>query len=316
MGYEARVLCDSATARGERLVTFEVTFPRIILSEFNTHCMLSRNSASSRAVPVKKKLLDVLSDPFIPTEYGVNRSGMSAEVMLRGDRLIEATSAWLRARDRAVWGALELVFGIDAMRRFADEQVSADLVERLFSVPPERRRLNVHKQVVNRLIEPFMFQTVITTATEWSNFFALRTSGNAQPEIRQAATLMLEALAASRPESLGAGEWHTPLVQPDELTAAREDPARWILVSAGRCARVSYLTHHGKRSPEADIELAERLLNDGHLSPFEHVARAMSDAEATHSLTAGKLRGWTPYRSLIPMEHDYSLVLQAKKQRA
>lgn len=309
MGYDAKVICDSVTKRGERLTTMEVTFPRIVLSEFNTHCMISRNSASSRAVPTKKKICDLLLDPFIPIEFGTNRAGMTAGSQLDSGRDAEARTVWLSARDEAVWGALALIFGCHLINDLRGRALDMAIVDELFSIPPEQRRLNVHKQVVNRLVEPFMWQTVIATATDWSNFFALRTSENAQPEIRKAALLMLQAFEDSEAVLVENNSWHLPLLQEDELLQAMVDPQSWLLVSAGRCARVSYLTHHGVRSRNADLELAESLLRNGHMSPFEHVARAMTDDERARREYAGKLRGWVPYRSVIPNEHDYSLVL-------
>lgn len=312
MAYQARMLLDSVTENGSRLLTFELTFPRMILSEFNTHCMISRNSASSRAVPVKRKLFDLLDDPFVPIEFGRNQSGMSAAMKLDEQSSETAREIWLDARDAAIWSALELIFGKTLVRERRSSELNPALIESLFEIPAEDRLLDVHKQVVNRLLEPFMWQTVIATATDWSNFFALRASESAQPEIQAIARLMLEVRDESEPRIVAAGEWHAPLLLPDELSLAKSNPREWCLVSAGRCARVSYLTHLGVRSIDADLSLAARLLEAGHMSPFEHVARAMSDDELALRPYVGKLRGWVPFRSMIPNEQDFSLVLAAR----
>lgn len=255
------MLTDSVSPAGIRLTTMEVRFPRFVLSEFNTHRVLSRNSASSRAVPTQRMIEKVMQNPAMPVEWGVNKAGMSASEALTAEQAQEAKAEWLRARDSAV------------------EHVRA------------LQKFNVHKQVINRILEPFMWHTVIVTATEWENFYSLRCAPNAQPEIRVAAELMRDAMNASQPRSVGPGEWHLPLVQDDERDLPIEQLKK---VSAARCARVSYLTHDGKRDIAKDIELCERLLSDRHLSPFEHVATPSDDAEF-HA----NFRGWIQMRASI-----------------
>lgn len=240
------------------MTTLEVTFPRFVLAEFNTHRNFSRNSSSSRAVPTAKLIERVEKDPVVPLQWGRNKAGMSASDELNAAEADVAQGAWLAARD-------------DAVRH------ARDLLE-----------LNVHKQELNRLLEPFLWHTVIVSATEWENFFSLRCAPNAQPEIRAAALLMREAMDASVPVRLEFGEWHTPLLQADESALDLEVRRR---VSAARCARVSYLTHEGKREIERDLELYERLRSDRHLSPFEHVATPARDLEF-HA----NFRGWLQMR--------------------
>lgn len=315
MGFSARILADSITASGDRLTTFELQFPRIVLSEFNTHCAISRNSASSRAVPVRRKILDALNDPFVPDQFGVNQAGMQASKVLEGDDHEAATEVWLQARDAAVVASMNLILGakaIGALPGDHDERVAMVMARLSGGSDPVSGGLNVHKQLVNRLLEPFQWHTVIATATDWSNFFALRLGEGAQREIKAIAALMLAALNSASPVKKDSGSWHLPLVLEDEREDAVGDPDRWVLISAARCARVSYETHGGSRDPSADTALAERLLLDGHMSPFEHVARAMTLDELTRAPKAGKLRGWVPYRSTIPMEDDYSKVLAAR----
>jgi thymidylate synthase ThyX len=258
MAYSARVLLDSVSPAGVRLTTLEVTFPRFVLAEFNTHRVFSRNSASSRAVPTSKLLERVENDPVLPIEWGRNKAGMSASEVLSAEEESEAKRVWLEARDAAVASARELM------------------------------ALKVHKQALNRLLEPYLWHTVIVTATEWENFFELRCAPNAQPEIRVAAIAMRDAMAASHPNPVGVGEWHLPLLQADESGLELETRRQ---ISAARCARVSYLTHEGNRELDKDLALYERLRSDRHLSPFEHVATPAED-EGFHA----NFRGWIQMR--------------------
>ena len=134
-------------------------------------------------------------------------------------------------------------------------------------------KTGVHKQVVNRLLEPFSTTTMIVTATEYQNFFKQRCHPDAQPEIKALAIAMMEAMQESRPEKLDWGEWHIPFV--DELD--KGVPLHHLKrIATARCARVSYMTHYGKRDPEEDIRLYNDLFNANpkHLSPFEHIAKA------------------------------------------
>jgi thymidylate synthase ThyX len=302
MGFDAKVLADSRSPAGHRLTTLEATFPRFVLAEFNTHRVFSRNSASSRAIPIAKQLRRVLEDPYVPIEFGSNQPGMQAGAALDGEKLAAAEREWLRARDDAVRRVLGLVADPDAL---AEQD---DLFEALREVEATIRNrsqpagwLNVHKQVANRLLEPFMWHTVIVTATEWDNFWNLRCHPDAQPEIRLVAESMRAAIAASEPAQLAEDEWHLPLVRREdrEQVASTED---LIKVSAGRCARVSYLTHAGVRDLSADVELHDRLLESGHMSPLEHPARPLRSTELEENEWSGNFRGWFSYRKSISGE--------------
>lgn len=289
-GYRAKMLCDSISPDGVRLSTMEVTFPRIVLAEFNTHRTKSRNSASSRAIPVEKQLKKVKENPFVPSYWGKNQKGMQAEQELSISEQEDAIREWLDARDDMVRHAQRLL------------------------------EIGVHKQITNRLLEPFMWHTVIVSATEWGNFFALRCHKDAQPEIRRAAILMKELHKTSKPRELGYRTWHLPLIQENEIqdwvsanTGKTYDEIVdfWKRVSVGRCARVSYLTHDGKRDLDADLRLCETLRASGHMSPFEHVARPMNHKEGTPTQTfVGNFRGWIQYRKELPNENDYGLIDQ------
>ena len=164
--------------------------------------------------------------------------------------------------------------------------------------------IDLHKQLVNRLLEPFAWITVIITATEWANFFTQRCHPDAQPEIKHIAEMMLAAYRASAPATVADGRWHLPLIQDDEARSARRLLCK---LSVARCARVSYLTHDGKRDRDKDLELYERLLGggaNGHWSPFEHVATPAPDAGAA----LGELRRLGAIPQAVPAgaRHDVS----------
>lgn len=278
MGYHAKVLADSVSSHGYRLTTMEVRYPRLIHAEFMTHRVFSRNTASSRAIPIKKQIEIIETDPFVPTYWGANQSGMQAEQELSPADADKARAIWLAARDDAVKHAREL---------------------------QEIGESGVHKQLTNRILEPFMWHVVIVTATEWDNFFALRANASAQPEIRKAAELMRQALADSTPQTLGDGEWHLPLIQPDERDGDFEKTAEARAISAARCARVSYLTHDGRRDKEADLTLYHRLISEGHMSPLEHVARPLTNEELKQGEWRGNFRGWLQLRKTMPHEDNF-----------
>lgn len=306
MDYKASIVADSISDAGHRLTTMEVTFPRIVLAEFNTHRVFSRNSASSRAIPVEKQIERVQQQPFIPEYWGAKQRGMQAEQELGRTAIAQARSRWLQARDDAVAHTEKLL------------------------------DIGLHKQLTNRILEPFMSHTVIVTATEWDNFFALRANPMAQPEIRQAAELMRQQYNDSVPREVAAGEWHLPFIQADELNGVFEKSEQARQISAARSARVSYLTHEGKRDPGADLALYKRLVSSGHMSPLEHPATPFDADEwdVRHQLAAvmrakgerlgwddteikrriawvafeGNFRGWVQLRKTIRNEHDFSLM--------
>ena len=272
MPFSARVLLDSVSPAGVRLTTMEARYPRFIHSELLTHRVFSRNSSSSRAVPVRKMIDAVRTDPAMPVWWGRNQAGMQAFAELSEDARALAQVEWRRALEDAL--------------AHAERLAASDI--------------NLHKQLVNRILEPFAWITVIITATEWANFFTQRTHEDAQPELKHLATLMLEAYRGSEPRALAAGEWHTPLILADEEASLPLEQR--LRISVARSARVSYLTHDGSRDHAKDIELYERLVEggaNGHWSPFEHVATPLASA----GQWSGNFRGWQQYRKRFAQEH-------------
>lgn len=328
-GFSARCVADSVSPLGQRITTLVVVFPRMILSEFNTHRMLSKNSASSRAIPVTKQIQKILDYPYIPNYIGVNQSGMQASDYLTGNRLAEAQHNVVVKRDRAVIGALEDMVGASYVQNAFGDQFGnvmsyglddtslvtvgsiLDYYKEVIAysktadyVAPDEF-LNIHKQTINRYLEPYMWHTVVVTATSWGNFFALRIHGDAQPEICLPTELIREAIDASTPAFVDYGEWHLPFIQDDERHLINPDTIEdWKYVSSGRCARVSYETHDGKRDIAKDIELSsERLAPRGHMSPFEHVATPVDE---NYEGDLGNFDGWLQMRKLLPYEANYA----------
>lgn len=274
--FSAKIIKHSVNPfNGIELVTSELTYPRFIHAEFMTHRMFSRNAASSRAIPTNKMLKMIEEDPAMPVYWGKNKKGMAAEVELDAIQSKRAERVWLAARDNALRAA------------------------RLF------RRMKLHKQIANRILEPWKWMTVICSATQFSNFFALRDHEDAQPEIAHLARLWKTAIDESTAVER---EWHIPYIQDDEQDLDLDLQKK---VGVARCARVSYLTHDGKRDIDADLRLYERLLTGsghGHWSPFEHVAKATDEMEVRRNfitgvkgaapIWCGNFQGWIQYRKI------------------
>lgn len=286
MAIEVKILADSMAPCGKRLTTRLWKYPRSIHSEIMTHRMLSKNSASSRAIPTEKLLQMIIDDPFVPEYIGSNQRGMQAGEELREDKRQWAVDTWLRARDSAVEHARHLL------------------------------SYGVHKQVVNRLVEPWMWITVIVSATENENLWGLRCHPAAEPHFQKLAYMDRDAVMASTPEKLRAGERHMPLLQEDERQylgelwgtedeSAPSETAKFVKISVGRCARVSYLTHDGRRALEEDVALHDRLVVQTplHASPAEHVAQALATLERS-----GNFIGWRQYRKTLPNENIGSIM--------
>lgn len=277
-GPTAAVILDSVNAAGVRLTTMEVKFWRPMLAEFNTHRVFSRNSASSRAIPVKKQLAKVVSEPAMPLEYRYNQPGMQpAEPLSPADQRA-AEHLILALRDKAV--------------------ETAEALSQLGPINPETGEpLGLHKQWTNRYIEPWMWHKVIVTSTEWDNFFHQRSTSFSplgQADIRFPADMMLKAYRAayeqSVPQELYFGQWHTPYISAEEFDQL--NPFDRIRISVARCARVSYLTHDGVRDLSEDINLFNKLTSATpmHASPFEHIGTPYPGADATPKTEGDLLR--------------------------
>lgn len=297
MSITVSIIADSTNWLNKRLTTFVLEYPRYIHSELMTHRVFSKNSASSRAIPIVKFIESIIVDPVIP-KWTNNRAGMQGDLITDEFRINQANVHWIEARNHAItWAEI-----------LSDE--------------------GIHKQNVNRLLEPWMHMKIILTGTEFDNFFALRDHPMAMPEIALLASYMKEALGDSVPKLLQPGEWHIPFGdqmdfsnvvlgfndhQSDKETINEVK----LKVSVARCARVSYNNVDGTSSSiEKDLELYTKLVGSDpkHLSPTEHQARVPT-AEELKCMACGwmidpiamqitgkyfsNLQGWIQYRKLV-----------------
>lgn len=293
---KATIIADSVSEHtGQRIITFELEYPRFILAELNTHRLLSRNSASSRAIPIDKMIEQVIYNTAMPVQWGLNQSGMQAkDEQANTDACKEA---WCNARDSAIHHAYQL------------------------------KNLGLHKQIVNRVLEPFQMMKTLVTATSFDNFFNLRCHKDAQPEIKQLADLMYQAMQESEPEVLYEGEWHTPYVNhsihgvdgileyfiwDNEGNVKYLTPEEAIKISCSCAAQVSY--RKNDTSIEKALAIYDKLVNSEpvHASAFEHCATPIDIEYTKEGIThvtvdkqfcSGNLTNWVQYRQLIK-NHD------------
>lgn len=292
MEITAKIIAHSkSVVSGKEIVTFSLEYPRFIHSELNTHRLFSRNAASSRAIPVAKMVEQVRLSPAMPVHWGKNQPGMQAKEELTGCDLDATQSDWLSAATAA-----------------------ASIAERMSNY-------GAHKQIVNRILEPFQMMKTVLTATEFDNFFWLRKHPDAQPEIKLLAELMWEALQASEAVTLEVGDWHTPYFGAgywrDWCGVPLEDA---LAISSSCCAQVSYRKLDDSLEKAKDI--FDKLIESKpcHASPTEHQATPMKlytndedwyakgvcwDKGTTHcdregSLWSGNFKGWIQHRQLIP----------------
>jgi hypothetical protein len=304
-GISAAVIADSVSFAGSRLTTVLLRYPRFIHAEVLTYRQASRNSASSRARSFRSMILSALDTPASPVEWGLDQTGMSArEILTSPDAVRAAENDWLAARDSAVLSALRSALGGEEFSACRHLLHSVGLREfALFCLTRlDSRKADgtpgLHKQIVNRHLEPYLFHETILTANEpcFSNIFAQRIHPDAQPEFRVLAVKSQTALATSIPQHTPTGSFHLPFVTEEEKADAALFGCVSTLtrLSVARCARASYRDWSGKVDEQADLYLFTRLASASppHLSPFEHVASAISDSASR----SGNFTGWTQLR--------------------
>lgn len=284
---KAQIIADSLNQCGNRLTTFVLKYPRIVHSEFMTHRVFSRNAASSRAIPSKRIVQEIKDSPAMPVFWGANQSGMQAAAELddtdksfRHDfvdvdgsnahalmtRKEKAKALWLQARDLMV------------------------------SINEQMQNVGLHKQIANRILEPWFHMETLASSTDFENFFALRCHKDAQPEIAALADAALKVYCESKPTILGPGEWHLPFGKmeiPDDVTIKDR-----LKIGTARAARISYKNFDGQINITEDFQLHDRLSNSGHWSTFEHSAMALATP-----LPCGNFIGWIQYRKMFPGEN-------------
>lgn len=299
MSITAKVVADSISPNSERITTLEIEYPRFILAELNTHRMLSKNSASSRAIPIERMHENIKRDPGKPIHWSKNIPGMTAKEELEGTELLSVQELWELAQQYAI-------------------NTSSNMA-----------KYGLHKAVANRINEPFQTMKTVISGTEWTNFFWLRKHSDAQPEFQQLATCMYEAMYNSTPMELNYEEWHVPYVERvrDSLNEDRMvyldsngdtlTTQEALEVSASCCAQVSYRKLDDTLEKARDI--FKRLIHSEpkHASPVEHQAKPIAQiispyepeswkkAGVTHmtadlALWSGNFKGWIQHRQLIP----------------
>lgn len=290
------------------LITFQLRYPRFIHAELMTHRRFSRNASSSRAIPVETMIRNIKADTAMPIHWGKNQPGMQAHE--QQDALVYGSC-----------GSLDMVMSeFDGVTR---EKAWFKARDRAIEVAMDFHRAGYHKQIVNRILEPYTHIDVIVSATDYSNWFWLRRHADAQPEIKALADAMWTALQGSTPRPLAPGQWHLPYVTEEERTRVTdldmgngnvgEQPffvdSDLIKMSVARCARVSYLTHDGKEPDfEKDLALYDRLVGSEplHASPAEHQAMPDQPLWMEHSVgwecphqTGNFDYGWVQYRKTL-----------------
>lgn len=236
---EVIILADSVSPiTGKRITTFQLKYWRAIHAEVLRHRCFSHSVRSSRACPTSKYIEEVAKEPWGPAHWGSNQKGMTAGKDIDNPLIAQAT--WENAAK------------------------SVAMIASCFNL------YNVHKQITNRLLEPFTYVYDVMTGTEWENFFDLRCAPDAQPEIQDLANKMKKAMNEHEPVRLEHGQWHLPYITADLYDAYDTKTLKYI--SAARCARVSYKCFDGSSSVEKDLELANKLIKSKHWSPFEHQA--------------------------------------------
>jgi hypothetical protein len=282
----ALIVTHSKAPNGEEVLTYEVELHRFILPEFNTHRSLSRNFQSSRAVPIEKMIEQVLNSPALPVHWGKNQSGMVAEQELDALGIEGAKEHWLTAAKQAAFLAQSM------------------------------SNIKVHKQVVNRLLEPWMKTKGVITGTRkaFEAFFKLRCHKDAQPEIKLLAERMQEAMLQSVPNELKYGEYHLPYVNhsdfpPSEFGLKKDLIAAKVKVSCSCAAQVSYRRLDDSLEKALKVYDMLNLPINGvypddppHYSPTEHVVKVMEDYKH-ESFMSGNFHSGTfwQYRKALEM---------------
>lgn len=310
---KAEIVADSISPVGARLTTFVLEYPRFVHAEFMTHRMFSKNAASSRAIPIEKMIEQVKTNPALPEFWGKNQSGMQAaeeldNVKRNADMLFARRMPEYKDHYAGMASGIGSLYcyNLTDMEKAKIKWIEAR--DSAIGFVNQLNKIGLHKQIANRILEPWFHIRIICSATEYENFFALRAHKDAQPEIQRLAYLMLEQYNSSSPKVLKEGEWHIPfgdkiddnrlnslIVDCDvgfSATAEQMEEAK-KKIAVARCARISYLNYEGKDDYSADVKLCDRLFgsNPKHLSPTEHVAVATGDNQFY-----GNFKGFKQFR--------------------
>jgi hypothetical protein len=351
MSYKCEILADSKNIQGDRITTMKITFPRFILAEFNTHRMFSRNSASSRAIPFNKMVKMVEDNPFIPIAFQKDHKGMQGtEYISTEEGIYVCKRGWLEARDSAVkqakwlhscnvtkqlcnrlfepfmWHTVILTSGKEGLDNFFELRCPEYVVNWYPSYRPEA--LEPTQASFRSKID-----AIVRTEGECDNWTEEKwreaNISQAEIHIQAIAEMMWDAYNESKPDFLNLGEWHIPFKDNIDLSHSSFDKFKFehkaltneelldlkVKIATARCARISYETlgDNPKIDYEADIRLHDMLLESKHFSPFEHVARCMSDEEYETNIRGeidtgfdvpNKTQGWSNnFKGFIQYRH-------------
>ncbi|WP_323016373.1 FAD-dependent thymidylate synthase [Castellaniella sp.] len=277
---QANVIADSISGDDVRLTTLQLQYPRFIHGELMTHRVFSRNASSSRAIPVARMIRQVEDDPAFFVHIGKNQPGMQAR------EAVDERTAKVFERE---WRELAKISG-DFATRWS-------------------KHLGIHKQCVNRVLEPFQWMNTIVTATDWENFFELRCHPDAQPEMQALANVIKDAMWRSAPVELTQDQWHLPYVfAGNDVNESGYNFELARKCSVARCARVSYANHDGSEPDiEKDVALFDKLVGSRplHASPAEHQAtpdRKLKNGRWAHPELHGNLTGWIQFRKQLEQQ--------------
>lgn len=262
-----KILADSINPNSDRITTFLIDIPKPLLGEVARHRVFSLNAASSRAIPIDRVIEQVTDDPWIPI-FTKSQRGMGGKEFTDEEEISHIQAEWLVARDNAVTQAVYL------------------------------KEMDVAKEIVNRLIEPWQIVPVIITGTTFDNFFNLRCAESAQADLRIIAEEMRKQYGESEPKRVEWGDYHIPFSEKDvEEIATSRELFDELDVSVSKCAAISYSNHTKDEPIEKHIQRTERLLKMRHLSPFEHQACSRLGEHAN-------LKGWQSYRNFKETHND------------
>ena len=320
MKIEAKIIAHSeCSITGKEIITWELTYPRFIHSEFMTHRLFSRNAASSRAIPVAKMLEMVREHPAMPVRFGANQAGMQDKgvdhdglVYCKG--LVHPELVGMPGCPTSLEEAIAKAHVPADEAWFLAAHNTAEFAGAFANA-------GYHKQVANRLIEPFQWMKTVMTATEDDNWFWLRDHNDADPTIHTLASVMWEAKQASEPVVLTPNDWHMPYFGDGYWLSGCGIPLEDALaISSSCCAQVSYRKLDDSLEKAKDIFAKLIESKPCHASPTEHQAKPMSrvqwgtnicgfpftwDAGVTHAdrggnLWSGNFKSWIQHRQLIP----------------
>ncbi|MDX1532764.1 MAG: hypothetical protein R3230_01000 [Nitrosopumilaceae archaeon] len=314
--YEVTLVADSISEEGQRISTFVLTYWRAIHGELMTHRLFSRNAMSSRAVPIEKMIEHINNRPAMPVHWGKNQPGMQANEEHDADVTIDLS--WLmNASDYETDEPVNFSYTLPKKEAWHEAKRFAISAAKGFN------DAGYHKQIVNRLTEPYQFMRTVVTATDFDNWYWLRDHSDAQPDIKLLASMMLELHNKSTPKTLDSTEWHTPFYKDGfwsshyidddgvEFDRYNNTLETALKISSSCAAQASF--RKADDSTEKAENVYQRLVESSpvHASPFEHPAKPIDDSEdgdweegVTHmdrngNYWSGNFKGWVQYRQLI-----------------